>query len=130
MSIRYHTQLLHGIARTPSYFHQTTTAFAIIMSCSITQYMETRTLNEFFNLPRLTSGDGNSISDGITESFVSKRNHDQVLSRVLRANSPNKQSWVLVNIDQLWIWVLDKSKLPNSTGHRPLQVFFISYLFR
>lgn len=43
------------------------------------------------------------------EKTMDERNRDQVLSKTLHDDLCDRDDWVLVNVDQLWIWIVNYS---------------------
>lgn len=67
-----------------------------------------RTLDEFYY---------HSCEDENLRRDILTRNEDQVLSKTIHGYVSNLSSWVLLNVDQVWIWVVDESKFfaPSDT---------------
>ncbi len=40
-----------------------------------------------------------------------RRNEDQVVSKEIYGSTENEDSWTLLRVDQLWLWVIDESEL-------------------
>lgn len=59
-----------------------------------------RTLDEYFyHCCRLENA----------EKTMKDRNGDQVLSKTLHEKLCDRSDWILVNVDQLWIWIVNES---------------------
>ncbi len=57
----------------------------------------TRTLDEYYY---------HFCMDSKSEESIQAHNKDQILSKVLHKDLNDRKSWILINVDQLWIWVL------------------------
>jgi hypothetical protein len=62
-----------------------------------------RTLDEFYY---------HSCEEKNLREDILRRNEDQILSKTIHGSLADLQSWVLINVDQLWIWVIDESMKP------------------
>ncbi|KAI9896792.1 hypothetical protein N3K66_007814 [Trichothecium roseum] len=49
---------------------------------------------------------------------VLSRNEDQVLSKTIHGPIKNLSWWALVNVDQIWVWVIDEKTIISSSTHR------------
>ena len=63
-----------------------------------------RTLDEFYY---------HSCEDQNLRLDIINRNQDQVLSKTIHGLMGDLESWILLNVDQVWVWVVDHSKLGN-----------------
>ncbi|KAM3509998.1 hypothetical protein MY11210_006103 [Beauveria gryllotalpidicola] len=69
----------------------------------------TRTLDEYFY---------HSCLDSSLEESIQALNNDQILGKNVRNDVDKRAYGFQVNVDQLWIWVLDEKTVVTSTTHR------------
>ncbi|GAB1320775.1 hypothetical protein MFIFM68171_10985 [Madurella fahalii] len=72
----------------------------------------TRTLDEFYY---------HTAGDDELERDMKRRNQDQVVTKELDGDVKKLglKSWTVLQIDELWVWVLNKETIITSSTHRP-----------